>query len=232
MKHWSWLIFLLWLMLNAFAQTPLLSPVVDKAELLNAGQREKLEAMLREHEKKTTNQVVVVSVTSLEGQSIEEFGYKLGRAWAIGQKEKNNGVLFIIAPNEREVRIEVGYGLEGELTDAKSKIIIERIILPYFKKGQMAEGVLEGTMAIIGSLENNELVTTKDETGYEVLNIFFIVGIFILLVFLSNRGSGRGGPRFPSSRGPFYSGYRGSKSHGGFRGGGGSFGGGGSSGRW
>lgn len=87
-----------------------------------------------------TNQVVVATIPSLEGQEIEEYGYRLGRHWGIGQKDKNNGVLLIVAPQERRVRIEVGYGLEGTLTDALSSRIVKQEILPWFRKGTNGDG--------------------------------------------------------------------------------------------
>src|SRR4051812_39115728 len=92
--------------------------VVDQAGVIPADEKAQLEQLLAAHEAKTSNQVVVATVASLEGQSIEDYGVGLGRAWGIGQKGKNNGVILLVAPNERKVRIEVGYGLEGELTDA------------------------------------------------------------------------------------------------------------------
>src|SRR3984957_9042088 len=99
--------------------------VVDEAGILDAAARAALTQSLADLEQKTTDQLVVVTLKSLQGTSIEDYGYQLGRRWQIGQKEKNNGVLLIVAPSERKVRIEVGYGLEGTLTDAISKLIIE-----------------------------------------------------------------------------------------------------------
>src|SRR5208282_4771954 len=94
-----------------------------------------LSDMLATHEGATGEQVVVVTLPSLQGYSIEDFGYQLGRTWGIGQKDKNTGALLIVAPNEHKVRIEVGYGLEGKLTDAQSSVIINRDILPEFRRG-------------------------------------------------------------------------------------------------
>lgn len=131
---------------------PLTGRVVDQAGLLSSAQVKSLTDKLAAHEAATTNQVVVVTVDDLQGYPIEDYGYQLGRHWGIGQKEKDNGVLLIVAPKERKVRIEVGYGLEGTLTDALSKVIIEREILPHFKRGDMAGGILAGTDAILQSL--------------------------------------------------------------------------------
>ena len=107
--------------------------VVDEAGVLDAETRTALTASLAALELKTTDQLVVVTLKSLQGTSIEDYGYQLGRHWQIGQKDKNNGVLLIVAPNERKVRIEVGYGLEGTLTDAVTKLIIEKLNYPAFQ---------------------------------------------------------------------------------------------------
>src|SRR4051812_38060744 len=105
---------------------PLTGRVVDQAHILSAGAVSQLTAQLEAHEKATGQQVVVATVISLQDQEIAEYGYQLGRAWSIGQKDKNTGAILLVAPKERKVRIEVGYGLEGTLTDAQSRLIIER----------------------------------------------------------------------------------------------------------
>ena len=132
---------------------PLSGRVVDQANLLDPQQEQLLVDLLKNHEEKTTNQVVVVTLASLQGYSIDDYGYQLGRAWGIGQKAKNNGALLIVAPNDRKVRIEVGYGLEGLLTDAASNAIIQQNILPLFKQGQYAQGIREGVARILATLE-------------------------------------------------------------------------------
>ena len=129
--------------------------VVDEAGLLDAAARATLTQSLAELEQKTTDQLVVVTLKSLQGTSIEDYGYQLGRRWQIGQKDKSNGVLLIVAPNERKVRIEVGYGLEGTLTDAVSKLIIENSILPRFKVGDYAGGIKRGVEDIIQVLSGD-----------------------------------------------------------------------------
>ena len=118
--------------------------VVDGAGILDAATREQLEKLSADLEAKTTDQLVVVTLKSLQGTSIEDYGYQLGRKWQIGQKDKNNGVILIVAPNERRVRIEVGYGLEPTLTDAISSVIIQGSILPRFRAGDFAGGVRRG----------------------------------------------------------------------------------------
>ena len=129
--------------------------VVDDADLLSAADIAELDAGLKALEDKSSDQVVVVTLPSLQGFTIEDFGYQLGRRWGIGTKEKDNGVLLIVAPNERKVRIEVGRGLEPLLTDAMSNVIINGAILPRFRSGDYAGGIKEGVKGI-------ELVLTGD----------------------------------------------------------------------
>ncbi|HTR62886.1 MAG TPA: TPM domain-containing protein [Candidatus Binataceae bacterium] len=123
--------------------------VVDEAGILSQPTIDLLTDMVAGQEKKTGQQLVVVTLSSLQGYSIEDFGYQLGRHWGIGQKGINNGVLLIVAPHERKVRIEVGYGLEGVLTDAQCSQIIQQVILPEFRRGDFDAGVLKGTRAIL-----------------------------------------------------------------------------------
>src|SRR5258705_5240896 len=123
--------------------------VVDDANILDPQARAVLTDKLAALEAKTTDQLVVVTLKSLQGTSVEDFGVELGRRWQIGQKGKNNGVLLIVAPNERKVRIEVGYGLEGALTDAVSRLIIENAITPRFRAGDFAGGIKSVVVDII-----------------------------------------------------------------------------------
>ena len=118
--------------------------LVDDAGVLDPSTKAALERKLSDFEAKTTGQLVVVTVKSLQGTSIEDYGYQLGRLWQIGQKEKNTGALLIVAPNERKVRIEVGYGFEGTLTDAVSKLIIENSIIPRLRANDFAGGIGRG----------------------------------------------------------------------------------------
>jgi uncharacterized protein len=129
--------------------------VVDDANLLDAAARADLEAKLAALEAKTSDQLVVVTVRSLGGRSIEEYGYRLGRSWAIGQKDKNNGVLLIVAPHERKVRVEVGYGLEGALPDAIANVIIQNTILPRFKANDYPGGIARGVDDLIKVLSGD-----------------------------------------------------------------------------
>src|SRR5262245_26912992 len=123
--------------------------VVDDAGILDPATNAALERKLADFETKTTGQLVVVTLKSLQGTSIEDYGYQLGRHWQIGQKDKNTGALLIVAPNERKVRIEVGYGFEGTLTDAVSKLIIENSIIPRLRANDCAGGIGRGVDDII-----------------------------------------------------------------------------------
>jgi uncharacterized protein len=167
--------------LHAAVEFPALdSRVVDTAGLLSSETRQALISELAAHEQATSNQVVVVTLTSLQGYSIDDYGYQLGRHWGIGQKERDNGVLLIVAPKERKVRIEVGYGLEGTLTDALSHNIIQTVILPEFKKGDMAQGIVTGTRAIVQALEGTfEALPEKKSNepgGFVYMALIFLFG--------------------------------------------------------
>ncbi|WP_345548362.1 TPM domain-containing protein [Microbulbifer aestuariivivens] len=209
---------------------------MDKANLLDAAAEYRLTEMTLAHEKQTGNQIVVVTVPDLQGQTIAEYGYQLGRHWGIGKKGRDNGVLLIVAPSERQVRIEVGYGLEGALTDALSANIIHTKILPHFRSGDFDQGITAGIESIIAAIKN-EYVAEPTENRKD-RRLALLVGFFLVLIMLqlfgssllgasSGRGSYRRG-RF----GGYYGGGGFGGGGGGFGGGGGSFGGGGASGGW
>src|SRR5690606_28108631 len=146
---------LLILMLLAFAPATqaqtfpkLTGRVVDDAGLLPPAQEQALDQRLAALEQQSGRQVVVATIPDLQGYDISDYGYRLGREWGIGDKEKNDGALLIVAPNERRVRIEVGYGLEGIMTDALSSQIIRNAITPRFKSGDMAGGIAAGAEEI------------------------------------------------------------------------------------
>src|ERR1700722_11836567 len=144
---------------------PLTGRVVDDAGVLSAATQAQLTDMLAAHERATGQQVVVVTLDSLQGYTIEDYGYQLGRYWGIGQKGKNTGAILVVAPKEHKVRIEVGYGLEGQLTDAISATIIQSIILPSFKRGDFDAGILAGTKSILSVLVGNSLDTGQPESS-------------------------------------------------------------------
>ncbi len=161
--------------------------VVDEAGILSSATKSKLNILLKNAEQNSTDQVVVVTLKSLQGNDIAQYGYQLGRHWGIGQKKSNNGVLLIIAPNERKVRIEVGYGLEGTLTDALSSVIIQNDILPYFKRGDYDEGVVSGVKAILsvlkGTYKKQKNTSKKDDFAPLVFFAFVFFIVFVQSIF-------------------------------------------------
>lgn len=219
----------------------------------------KLEAL----EANSNRQLVVATVSSLEGYDIADYGYQLGRTWGIGQDgdgeaEKDNGVILLVAPNDRKVRIEVGYGLEGIMTDALSSLIIQNDILPQFRDGNMPAGIDAGVDRITTQLvlpeeearafASQAAAQQRDRSGDGeggLMIFWIIVGIVIFVMSISNS---RGGRRYRGGAGPVViwggggsSGWgssggggfsSGGFGGGGFSGGGGSFGGGGASGGW
>lgn len=235
----------------ALSFPPLTGRVVDDAGILSPDTRSRLDQTLAAEEKQTSNQIVVVTLKSLDGASIEDYGYQLGRAWGIGQKGKDNGALIIVVPSAHQVRIEVGYGLEGQLTDAQTRIIIERYMVPAFKRGDYDGGVLAGTQAVLQLLGGVALSTPQypaddqDQGDGGSSGLGLLVFLFILLVcgrfiwplfFLGGFGGGGWGGGYGGGfgGGGFGGGGYGGGSFGGggFSGGGGSFGGGGASGSW
>lgn len=224
--------------------------VVDEAGLLPPAEEQALTGRLEALEKATGRQLVVATIAELQGYAIEDYGYQLGRAWGIGSKARNDGVLLIVAPRERKVRIEVGYGLEPVLTDALSSVIIQQKILPAFRQGDMAAGIVQGADALIAQLqltdeeaqarnaEAAKLLARQQEEGSVPVAVFWIIFVIvILIVVFSSRGRGR---RYRGGRAPIViwgpgiggGGGWGGHGGGGFSGGGGSFGGGGASGGW
>ncbi len=211
--------------------------VVDTARLLTAQDQASLTAALAGLEARTSDQLVVVTLPSLQGQAIEEYGYQLGRHWGIGQKDKDSGALLIVDAGDRQVRIEVGYGLEGTLTDAATKVIIDTSIVPAFRTGDVAGGIKAGTAQMIALLEADAAAAPASSSHASAQPVWPILGLglfaVVLLIFCAIHGgflcqtimqllfmvmmSGRGNS---SGDGPRFSG------------GGGSFGGGGSSGSW
>ena len=227
--------------------------VVDVATILSAKTEARITDLSAVHESRTTNQVVVATLPSLQGRTIEEYANRLFRHWGIGQKDKNNGVLLLVAPNDRKVRIEVGYGLEATLTDALARAIIEQNILPAFRAGDLQRGVVDGVTSIIRASGGNPEIGVTRPTGdhsvrdsnrrwedHPILSPFLFVLMTILFTWVFARmdrhPGGTGGGRYTGwSSGSGYSGggfSGGGSSGGGFSGGGGSSGGGGASGSW
>lgn len=218
--------------------------VVDKAELLSPNTESKITQMLKAHEQETTEQVVVVTLPDLQGYAIEDYGYQLGRHWGIGQKGEDNGALLIVAKQERKIRIEVGYGLEGRLTDAASATIINRIMTPAFKQGQFEQGIGNGAVAMVKVLGGEPLATpgqaatggNQEKPNGRLVTLFFMIIMGVIYFIGGGRGrGGRGGAAAllgGALLGASMGGRGGGGFGGGFGGGGGGFGGGGASGGW
>jgi uncharacterized protein len=246
----------------AAAQTfpALTSRVVDDADILDIPTEAEIDTKLKDLEAKTTIQLVVVTVPSLQGYEIRDYGYRLGRSWGIGQKGKNNGALLVVAPNERKVTIEVGYGLEGTLTDAMTSLVIQNAILPRFRAGDFPGGISRGVDDLVQILSGDkEYVQRAEEAeigarsstdrGDMIFQVFMFlfIAFYLWRLFSINRAAGgrRGRSRMPWiiptggglgggswSSGSSGGGFSSGGGGGGFSGGGGSFGGGGSSGSW
>ena len=219
--------------------------VHDEANILSESTEATLEAMIRANRDSTSNQIGVLTIPSLQGESLEEYSLKVVEKWVPGQKEKDNGVLLLIVPEDRIIRIEVGYGLEGVLTDALSSQINRNEIAPYFRQGDYDTGVKEGVLAIIeatkGEYKNDDPPQRRKSSRRSPLATLVILIIIFIIISRMGRG-GRGGGGYWSSGsgwvGPVGGGFFGGHSSGGGGGswgdfgGGGGFGGGGSSDSW
>jgi len=149
----------------------------DEAHIFSQNERDELLNLLQNFEQNSTTQIAIVTLNSLKSRSIEELSLEIARGYKLGQKEDNNGVLLVVAPNEKKVRIEVGYGLEGVLTDAISSQIINSVMIPEFKNGKMSEGVKEGVLAII-KVASGEEFRSKFSLGNIPFGVIaFIAGI-------------------------------------------------------
>ena len=240
---------------------PLTGRVVDDAHVLPANVEASLTAKLADLQSRTSRQLVVVTLPSLQGDEISDYGYQLGRAWGIGQKGTNNGALFIVVPSEHKVRIEVGYGLEPILTDALTSDILQTSVLPKFKTGDIPGGVVAGTDAIVQQMSadpstaeqkaadaERQQAANEDQPRYghhhgSIFGLIFpLIFVFFALSGIFGRGRGGGGFLPALLLGGMLGGMGrgdddegggwGGGGGGGFSGGGGSFGGGGSSGSW
>lgn len=209
----TWLVWLLCVAGAASAQTfpKFTGIVVDAANIIPDAQEAAITKRLDDLQRTTGRQVVVATIPDLQGYPIEDYGYRLGRAWAVGLKNVDNGAILIVAPNERKVRIEVGYGLEPVLTDAFSSVIIQQTILPKFRSGDMAGGIVAGVNAIadqfalpdeeakaklakaVAEFDRTHARSRGSAAGSPFPFIFWgIVLAFILLSMLRRRGGQRG----------------------------------------
>lgn len=218
----------------ALAFPALTGRVVDTAQMIDPVVREQLTQQLQALEQTSGDQIVVVTVPDLQGLPIEDYGYQLGRHWGIGQKGKDNGALLIVARDERKLRIEVGYGLEGVLTDAQSWVIINQVIAPAFKTGNYSKGISDGVAAMLQVVGGDPLAVPAHvaDANFAKDNPAFSIGMFVLLLIVLWLCNRMGLPVGAILLAILSSSGRGGGGGGGFRGGGGGFGGGGASGGW
>jgi uncharacterized protein len=217
--------------------------VSDFADVVSSAERRRIESLSQQLYQKTGIQLAVVTVSSIGPRTIEQYAVDLFQQWGIGQAGKDNGVLFLTAVQDRHTRIEVGYGLEGVLTDAVTRSIIERFIVPAFRQGQYSKGVEAGTLAIVSLIAQDQgiAITGQEDRVYQEVhepkqefNIFsFIILVILVIIFIKNprlfffflmmsmMSSGRRGSGYGSGFGGGFGGF-----------GGGMSGGGGASGRW
>lgn len=208
----------------------------DLTNTLSPQELQQLNFRLKTYEDSTTNQLVTLMIPSLEGYPLESYSFEVAEKNKIGTKEKSNGVLFLAVKNDRKMRIEVGYGLEGVLPDALSSSIIRNEIAPYFRKDEYYTGINSGIDAIIAAIGGEYKSDFKENSrglnALEIIILLLIIFIVLSILPKSKKLGGSGGYIFHGGRGGWGSGGFGGGSSGGFSGGGGSFGGGGSSGSW
>ena len=225
----------------ALAVPSLTSPIVDNANLISDGVEQNLNNQLEDLSNSTGIQLAVLTIPTLEGEVLESYSMKVAETWKLGSKEKDTGVLLLIALQERSIRIEVGYGLEGVLTDTKCGLIIRNIIAPEFRNGNYQAGIVNAVNNIVGLVKGDESLVSKkvlnesssDSSAFIFMGIVLLYGfIFVMAVVTSKKRGPRTGtgtrttPYVHNVPRNFGSG------GGGFSGGGGSFGGGGASGGW
>lgn len=226
-------------------------PVFDQANMLSGGEKQQLARKLTAYEDTSSTAIVVVTLTSLDGAPIDDYAISLGRAWGVGQKDKDNGVVVLVSKNDRKMFIATGYGVEGALPDAIANRIVERVMTPAFRKGDFYAGLDRGTDAIIQATAGEytapeeTAASSSDDSGISttLIYIFLILAYFIGSSFWQ-RGRGKGAKKSQRRHGgmPVIIWGGGGSSHGGggFGGGGGgfggfgggSFGGGGAGGSW
>ncbi len=249
MKKIFLILFLIPLFISAQPKVPSITKfATDLTGTLSQGELADLNSTLSQFQDSTSNQVIFLMIPTLDGEPIEEYTLALGRNNLVGQKERNNGIVFLVAKDDRKMRIEVGYGLEGALPDALAGSILRNEVKPYFASGEYYEGIKAGINSIIAATKGEYKADPgnkkrKGEREGAPFGIIAIIGLVIFLrVIFGRRGGGGGmGPGifiggfggFGSGSGGGFGGFSGgSGGFGGFSGGGGSFGGGGASGGW
>jgi len=207
----------------------------DYTNTLNQSELQTLNYRLKTFEDSTTNQLVMLMISTLDGYPLEDFSYEVAKKNKIGTEEKDNGALLLIAKNDKKLRIEVGYGLEGALPDALANSIIRNVIVPHFKRNEFYAGITVGIDAIISAIAGEYTADKDDPSGEDkspfISTLIMIIFAILMFIFRGRRGK-RGGLIYFGGLGGGRSGGFSSGSFGGFSGGGGSFGGGGSSGSW
>lgn len=247
--------------LKALEAPEMNGPVNDLAGAMSAGERAELADYLSAVNAQTGAQIAVLTVKSLEGDSIESFSMSVAEKWKLGQADKDNGALLVVSIGDRALRIEVGYGLEGELTDMKSGLIIRNVIVPYFKSGDYGSGIIAGAKSMAEIATGNASIAETEGEAAPAADTDVVGGTFGFIVFIlffafmiagsrrrrhggsgignmlagmalgSLLSSGRRGSGWSGRSGGGFGGFGGGGG-GGFSGGGGSFGGGGASGGW
>ena len=208
--------------------------VNDYALVLDDASKAAIEGKLAEFERESSSQVVVAIIPSLDGQAIEDVAVRVVETWGLGQKDRNNGVLLLVAMSDRRARIEVGYGLEDRLTDALSRRILEDRLFPAFRTGDPAGGVLATCDGIIAATRGAYASPPRKRKTAPLISVLLPLTILIVFILIGlQRGSGMtgGGRRRTYRSGPIWWG-GGGGGFGGFSGGGGMSGGGGASGSW
>lgn len=230
--------------LAALEVPPLRGRINDNAGFLSSQQKAQLERDLRQLEERTSAQLVLLTIPSLQGEALEDYSMRVAETWGLGQEDLDNGILLLIAQREKKLRIEVGYGLEHIITDLKAGYIIRNVITPRFSRGDYFGGVRDGMSALSGLIDDQFVISEEELARYRQehatqtaqLPLGLILFIFIFAMSIFGRKNRSGGSLLPwlllgsmGSRGGGRGGFGG---FGGFGGGGGSFGGGGASGSW
>jgi uncharacterized protein len=230
---------------QAFEVPPLTDSVVDEALFLDENVKSQLSNALKIIHDKGGPQVAVLTVSTIDPLTIEEASYKVAKNWQLGTAQKDNGVLLMIAKKERKIRIEVGQGVEGDLTDAYSRRIIDDIMVPAFREGQTNKGILWGVSGILLRMDPPyhledymQLEKRRPQRKVNWGHLLLMIAVFLFLMYINRHGGGGGGRYYRGGGlgggfyggGGFGGGFGGSS--GGWSGGGGGFSGGGASGSW
>jgi uncharacterized protein len=240
-----WFLLTLWTgpLHAAFKVPPLTGPVVDEAQLLSAGESAQISNLLRKVYETGKAQIQVLIVKNLDGEPVEQASIKVTDQWKLGGKKSDNGILFLIAVEDKKIRIEVGQGLEGDLPDIYASRIVRQVVSPLFKQGRYAEGIAQGVLQILQKVapelaSGTEALPEGGPAGRPKIHLGNkeVLALMILFLIFSILGRfGGGGRGFRGGYGGGFGGmggFGGGSSSGGWSGGGGGFSGGGASGDW